>query len=365
MQKNNNLIISKILISVSLVSFLLVAGYFTRNYLSKRKVKTNFEQLKVTQKIIDTVSRAWVEGGVDTLSSEQQQFCSKIIDFKTKVTKDFYQCNPRFINCFLYGYSYKNYRPIKFKDNYFEYSKLGDPIVTFAKNKDDFFRIKLNDSCSDVYLPSKKYSAGPRKVQSYIWDNFGQFVYIDKYYVSNLDVFNWKVRKKIKFSELEKNIDKELYRPNTTLSTEDKRLYCYHHGKKLLESRYFDAASFIPDKEDNPKLVRKFPYHWTKRRQVDEKKCYHVYARGCESQREYKFYEGLSTSWIGMHFVLGNYMEYLPNKFVKELDLKLSSFYLLKESLWHEIGKRGTLGKDDKKFFKDQEGVAFRCMAIR
>lgn len=365
MQKNNNLIISKFLKIASLVSFLLVCGYFAQIYLDSKQDE-NLTKLAAVQKhILDRVSNAWVEGDLDNLSESKYKACTDLMESKPKVSKDYFKCNPMFLNCFLEGFAYNSFAPVKKDENYFEFSKILDPVITFKKNETNFFKIQLHDTCSDVFLPPKKYSAGHTGEQNYLWDNFGQKNYIDKYYVSNLDVYLWKKHKNIKFVETEKNIIKNFYKPNTTLSIEQKNQYCFEHGKKVLESRYFDAASFIPNKEDDPELVKKFPFHWTKKRQLEKMSCYHVYARGCESQRQYKFYEGLSTSWIGMHFALGNYMEYLPNKFKADHNLKVSSFYLRHNSPWHKIGVRGTIGKEDKKFFEDQQGVAFRCMAAR
>lgn len=361
MQKSNKLIITKFYYFVPLVLFLLVIFYLSGQYLSgtrKEQKKLVADKGKLIQKLMDV----WEQGNLDRVSEKKNPECHALLKMKQLVSSEFFQCNPEYLNCFLADYSFYGYRPYKFQNKFYELDRLGNVILTFEKG-DDYFRLRLFDTCSDVYLPTKKYSAGTKRENKYIWDNFDQNIFIDKYYVSNQDVLHWKKRTKREIKEEE---SKQLpFAPYLSLDRELMHQYCYEHGKKVVESRYFDAASYIPNKEDDPKVVKKFPYHWTKKRFVEEFDCFNVYSKGCESKRPFKYFEGMSTSWIGMHYVLGGFMEFLPNKFDAEKNLKVSSFYLDNKSHWHEIGVRGEFGKNNSTRTAKDIKVAFRCMVLK
>lgn len=362
MQKRSKLIITKFSFFVPLVLFLLVAVYLSGSFFSGNK-KGSLERItEHTPMMVEKLNSIWKEGDLDMLSKKETPECKSLLNYKNQVSGEFFQCNPLYINCYLSDFNFKGFRPLKLKKRFFEYDNLGNFIVTLTRGE-SYFRLKLLNTCRDVFLPPKKYSAGPKNVQTYVWDNFNELVYIDKYYVSNLDVIEWKNRTGRPVSE--KELKRAPFEPNTSLSPDEMNQYCFSQNKKVLESRYFDAASFIPNKKDNPKIVRKFPYHWTKKRSVETKDCFNVYAKGCESKRSFKFFEGISTSWIGIHYVLGGYMEYLPNKFDGDKNIKVSSFYFDEKSKWHEIGVRGQLGKDNSTQSQQDIGVAFRCMALR
>lgn len=362
MQKRSKLIITKFSIFVPLVLFLLLAIYLSGLFLSGNKQRSLDRMSEDSASMLQELNSAWKEGDLSKLSKVQVGECNTLVNYKNQVNAEFFQCNPVFLSCFLKDYQFNGYTPLRFKDRFFEYDKDGNIVISFQKQKSTF-RVKLLNTCRDVYLPQKKYSAGTRKNQDYIWDNMSEHIYIDKYYITNLDVLEWKKRLNIKITENEKKLVP--YKPNTNLSIEDKHKYCYSINKKVLESHYFDAASYIPNKEDNPKLVKKFPYHWTKKRTLETLDCFNVYSKGCESKRSFKYFEGLSTSWIGTHYTLGAFMEYLPNKFESNKNLKVSSFYYDEKSKWHEIGVRGELGRDNRTRTQQDIGVAFRCMSVR
>lgn len=362
MQKRSKLIITKFSFFVPLVLFLLVAIYLSGTFLSgnsKRKRKAITQHMPM---MVHELHTAWMEGDLDRVSTKETLECKTLLNYKNQVSEEFFQCNQLYLNCYLSDFNFKGFKALKYQSNFFEYDHLGNLIVTLNKD-DDYFRMKFMNTCRDVYLPKKKYSAGSRKRQNFIWDNLDENVYIDKYYVSNYDVREWKKRLNLPLSKMEKKLP--LFAPNTTLTAKEKQKYCFASNRKVLESRYFDAASYIPNKKQNPKMIKKFPYHWTKKRSVKKFDCFDVYYKGCESKRSFKFFEGLSTSWMGIDYVLGGYMEYLPNKFDATKNLKVSSFYFDEKSKWHEIGVRGELGKDNHSNSKQDIGAAFRCMALR
>lgn len=361
MQKKSNFIITNFYYFVPLGLFLLVAIYISRQYLSSNRKASN--KLIVSKgELLKSLQNAWQTGGLDILSKKDNPECLALLSNNQNISDEFYQCNPSYLNCYLSGFNFKGYIPLKLKDQFFEFDKRGNVVITLIK-ADEYFRVRLFDTCSDVFLPQKKYSAGMKREQNFIWDNFNQNIFVDKYYVSNQDVLLWKQRTGQRITKKEKKLP--IAAPYLTLDTELMKKYCYEQGKELLQTHIFDAASFIPNKEDNPKVVKKFPYHWSKRRTFEELECFNVYHKGCESKRSYKFYESMSTSWVGINYVLGNYMEYVLNPFDNNKNLKVSSFYKDEKSHWHEIAARGELGKDNKSTTQKDIEVAFRCMVSK
>ena len=284
------------------------------------------------------------------------------------VSSEFYSCNPKYIDCYLR--SQEEISPIIKGSSYLEFDRRKNPILSF-KVDGQSFKIKLLNTCSDTYLPQRKYSAGPKGVDL-IWDNIGQNIFIDKGYVSNLDIFLWNGKN-----------NKNLFRPSSKLSLEDQIQFCQSKGKQLLESRYFDAASFyVGSLETNPEYIFKFPYPWSKKSRLNmqepkSRDCANIYSRECESIRPYEFFEPIATTWIGINNSLGSYPEIFINKFIPRANLKLSSFYLPFDSKWHQVGLRSSFDGSKpnlievySKKIMDRDkvqdiGVAFRCMLNR
>lgn len=254
---------------------------------------------------------------------------------------NFYRCNKDFLKCAL-GKKHK------FNDQVYDIT-IANHNVWF-KSKDEDYKFKLTDRCHMSYLPQKKYSYGLTNEPQYLWDNLSQNIYIDKFYVSNQDIYNWNP-----------NLIKESnYRANLNLSTDQKIKYCGSKGKKLLEARFFDAASFIYDQDQKNNYFYKHKTSFTKGRsflssndELSIKNCYRAYVKGCEKFYEFKNFDDMSLTWIGINYSLGSHPEEMVNRFDNDLNFKESSMHLDKNSKAHKVGHR--INKKDKK-------GAFRCI---
>jgi hypothetical protein len=277
------------------------------------------------------------------------------------VNAEFFNCNPNYLKCYLKS------KQFKFS---MKFDRRKNPIINLISNAQKM-KLKLLDTCSDTYLPQRKYSAGPKGI-NLIWDNINQNIFIDKNYVSNLDVSLWSGKEY-----------KNVFKPNIDLSREERIGFCQSKGKQLLESRYFDAASFyIGSLDKNPIHIFKYPFPWTKKRSLNLKipksrDCANIYSRECENIRPYEFYEPIATTWIGINNSLGSYPEVFINKFIPKANLKVSSFNFPFKSKWHQVGLRAYYDGSKSNFIEsylDREidndrieniGVAFRCMLNR
>lgn len=331
MGKNNKLIISKISVFCVGLLFATFSFFYLNN--SKNVTKSNFLTSKnsiAKQKFMQNIQDVW--------SGTAGFICPKETN-KKGISDEFYNCNTENLECYLtqtniFKIEENEFKLIKPSEKFLELDRRNNPIINF-EFKGQKLKIKLFNTCSDVYLPQRKYSAGPKGF-SFIWDNINQNIFIDKNYVSNLDTFLWNKRK-----------DGELYKPNTKLTLNEKINYCQFRGKQLLQSRFFDAASFyVGSQPINPVHIYKFPYPWTKKRRTktDELKsrdCANIYSKECESIRPYEFFGSIATTWIGINYSLGSYPEIFINKLIPRANLKVSSFFVNSDSPWHKVGMRG------------------------
>jgi hypothetical protein len=341
-KSSSHSIIPKILGVFLISGIALFSIYFTQVPRETEKTTDYQQQYQILSLAL---SELWESGEHSSIPD----LCEELRYSEKLVHSDFYRCNPSLFECLI-----KKNKSISLgKSSYQLVSFLLDtklrPIATF-KNNDELFKLRLSYTCLDTYLPEKLYSAGPKGIDLR-WDNFDQFVYIDKNYVSNLLVGIWNNKKY-----------QDLYKPNTTLSFNEKKQFCQSMGKQLLESRFLDAASFYPEQKDG--FFYKHPYPWTKERRshkenIKSSDCGNLYSKECESIRPYQFSEPLGVTWMGIANSLGNYPEVVENKFRPKMNLVPSSFYQSWNSKKNEVGIREVLKENDK----EMKG-AFRCMSI-
>jgi hypothetical protein len=290
------------------------------------------------------VEELWERGE----QSKFSQLCEDVKYSESLVHSDFYQCNPKLLECLTKKNESILLGDSRLQLNSFSIDSKLRPILSFT-DKEDIFKIRLNYTCHDAYLPEKLYSAG-KKGEDFQWDNLNQFVYIDKNYISNLLVGLWNNQS-----------FQAPYKPNTSLSFADKKAFCQTLGKQLLESRFLDAASFYPEQKDG--FFYKYPYPWTKERRsfkevIKSTDCANIYSKECESIRPYQFYEPLGLTWMGISNSLGNYPEVVLNKYKHGMNLVPSSFYHNWNNSIHQVGVREAIKKEG-----EIKG-AFRCMSI-
>jgi len=365
-----------------------------------RKIKKPETQDKLFLEIIEAgmpkVVDLW-ENGEKYLGRIIPQ-CADELAFDKNIGKNYLDCQPHFWQCYwsggvtndpslkvdLFGQSYhltarasypviaeysKNYRHMKFTKR----SQQGiEPIYGFevdlavAEIPGMSLRVLLQDTCRDSFLPERVYPYAHQKESKLTWDNFGRKIFIDKFYVTNQKVNEWRVA--LGQTELIEK-DRLKWPKPAYLNLEDQKKYCEFYGKKLMEAHLFDAASMTPIDLDQPKpkMMTRPATPWQRDIQktflglarinpdfqLTPLDCQLAEVQGC-SERHY-FTD--SVSWMGMNYPLGYEQESLVNIFETKKNLKKSSRFFPAADEWHELGKRGYWdGVQDL-----LRPVAFRC----
>ena len=368
MNNNNKSIITKLSVFVCLILIgIVLSQYLQTPVVSKKKPLDSIHQV-----IIDFAkykADLYLKGDINQEYLNKELECSKYIKKDWKVHSSFFECNPLFYLCKTR--EEEIFRDKKFKFLGYEIGKKASFIVKYLVEGKPF-QIKLKNTCDSTYLPVNLYNAGTKKSNEYLWDNNLQKVYIDKNYFTKLDYA--MVNKK----DL-KNIN-DPHKPVLNLSLADMRLACSRKGGQLLQNRYFDGAVNFPSKVAN-KVVRKFPYPWTKRREVrksategDEltSQCLKAYTADCKSI-PYIYHSDYAPTWIGIYHSLGSYMEFLDNKFFRAADLKVSSRLIKFDSIWNQNFRRASSKEnqavekynDINREYLGKKEWAFRCMYFK
>lgn len=396
MLRFNYSIISKILLSLLLI--LVIAGvilFFGRNKLFGGKTKQSAIVNELPD-LLTKVKKGWQVGDLERAKDFKDKEC--LLFGKNKIAEEFLGCNSLYFDCLLKDMARAKFaefetNSMKFVpqkngfDNYIEDAGNFVNLNIFEKQTKKLFSLKLQKSCNQKKLPSAVYSAGPQIESSYVWDNFLNDIFIDRHYVTRFDVWSWASRTGRTRLVVEMGGEDNFFEPALSLTPKWQKLYCEDQGKALLESRYFDAATFYPSQNQN---IYKYPFPWTKDRDTflntDSKitilDCQNVFVKECTDleipKNSLRF---TSVSWMGIYQSLGGHAEHFRNVFNPEANLKLSHLNLNRNSLWHRTGVRAYWdGVDTNEInfeFVEQYtgrliessdkilGVAFRCMDIR
>lgn len=395
MLRFNYSIISKILLSLLLI--VAIAGvilFFGRNRLFGTKSKQS-AIVKELPDFLRQVKRAWQVGDVERTKSFKDKEC--LIFNKNKISEEFLGCNSLYFDCLLKDMARAKFaeletnsmRFVPQKNAFSNYLEAGGNFVNlnvFEKNTKKLFSVKLQKSCNQKKLPPAVYSAGPQIESSYIWDNFLHDVFIDRHYATRFEVWNWASKTgRTKIVAAMAGEDK-FFEPAISISPKSQKNFCEDQGKSLLESRYFDAATFYPSQNQN---IYKYPFSWTKNRdtflntdsELSLLDCQNAYVKECQSLKIQNSVQFSSVSWMGIYQSLGSHAEHFRNVFNPAANLKLSNLNLSRESLWHRTGVRANwdgeaMGNGNFEFVEQYTGrlietsdkilgVAFRCMDVR
>ncbi len=223
----------------------------------------------------------------------------------------------------------------------------------------------LTDSCRDTYLPERVYGYGKRPAsgEGFLWDNFGRRIFVDRFYVTNQMVNEWKI-----LTQGSINPDRSVWPLPAILSLTEQKEYCSFLGKRLLTAEIFDAASMTPTDFKNPKPLKVVRAQTPWQRdlgksflgvarinpdyQLTPLDCQLAQVEGCNE----KYFTSDSASWMGMNYPLGFFPESLENTIEPKLNLKASSRFLSPSSPLHELGVRTHWSGEVQ-----SPGVAFRC----
>ncbi|MCT4642144.1 MAG: hypothetical protein N4A33_07560 [Bacteriovoracaceae bacterium] len=308
----------KVLIIISNIAILLVAGFY---FLVGGEKQVDLEKkamasINIKLKLAKIISKTWRQG----ISNDYLNKCS-LGDHNTQSSR----CSTEALICF-----YKN-SPLVLENKKYQLKVLKEDLInTYIEIGS--YKFILEKKCHTRFLPKRIYSAGAVNYQKDIWDNFHEDVYIDKYYITNKEVLLWNNKLKIK-NDLN---------PNTSLTLDQKKKFCHDKKMKLLQSRYLDAASFLPLRDSKTGYIYKFNSPFNKTNRVS-RNCDVIFDKKCGVFNNYKDY---AVSWVGINHVLGSIDEIIDNKIDPRYSLKQASLLSL-----------------GRKVLGDRVKGAFRCMA--
>jgi len=373
-KKDSSSIIPKLILIFAVLSVLAIISLFFFNppkILKKASIPESRDELfaRVIEAALPEVVKLWEEGKI--LETEALFNCPKEITSNAKVGNAYYQCQPHFWQCYWEGGVKKEKRiPIVIFDKKFHVTAL--PVfesITEYSEQPRFYKIlKLNSKGlkSKFGMKIELKTEDLKDEKKFNWNNFQKHYFVDKFYVSNQKVNEWRLLTK---NSKKMNLDRSQWPKPALLNLDEQIRYCAFWGKRLLEANIFDASTIPPEEIKNPKSVysKKPQTYWQRDLsktflglarinsdyQLTPLDCQLAEVRGCEER--YFFTD--SSSWMGVNFAIGYYAESFLNFFNPPKNLKISSNKLKASSEWHELGKRSSW----KGIQKDNNPVAFRC----
>lgn len=262
------------------------------------------------------------------------------------------------------------------------------------ESANESMEVLLSSNCQESFLEERFYAVGSEPQDSSLeiqFDNFNKKIFIDKFQVRRGEVADWYFKNNVKKTFN----DSEAFLPATKLKLQEMTKFCIDHGKQILQSHLYDAATFIPFdlKDKEPRKHSRGDYYWVKKnsdswifklkrakdksleKAVNLKNCSLLYGKECTD----KFLESelmYEPTWSGLYQVMGGAFEYVRNVLVSEDNLRASSKYFSLTSSYQRLGERAFWDGEGfliKNFiFKDEEKlpestkaqdfeVAFRC----
>lgn len=221
-------------------------------------------------------------------------------------------------------------------------------------------KVFLANTCHEMYLPERTYAYGEvldSRDKGVLWDNAGRRIFIDKFYVAEGDVSEWRNYNGDDFTTVTP------WKP-AKLLLQDQKNFCAFHGKKRLTAHFFDASQMTPADLSikYPDMIVRPDTPWQRDYQrtflaeakneefkLSKRDCSLAQVLGCEEN----FFMTDSVSWSGVSYGLGFEEEVFDNPFDDELDLKKSSRLLPAASSWHKLGRRSKSSENTP--------YAFRC----
>ncbi len=401
---SRNSIIPKIIVILGTLSILGIILLFLRSrpeapVRAKRPETSGKLFTQVIETAIPKILKLWEEG--DLYFPKTGTKCDSEIVHQKFVGRSYYQCNPHFWQCYweggvkedpsveidLFGQTFHIVaRPVF--DAIPSFSDKPRFMKLFKRKSSDIelsygFQVEvevkeipgksqpmiLTDSCRDTFLPQRIYGYSKpkdKRDKGFLWDNFDRHLFIDRFYVSNRQVNEWRLLRG-EISRLD--LDRKKWPMPALLSLNEQKSYCEFYGKRLLEAKLFDAAAMSPSdlKNSTPDTVYRPHTPWQRDLgktflgvarinpdyQLTPLDCQLAEVQGCLE----KYFTTDSATWMGMNYVLGFFPESLENTIEPGKTLKKSSRFFAPASPWHELG---VLSEWDG-VQTPQLPVAFRC----
>lgn len=323
------------------------------------------------------IQRQWWEGEDSEAWGEIKEQCLSFYGINEKFDESLIRCNPMLLKCMnLFSKKWKG----SFDENISLISALkekdGGYFVRILGKNNLYLNVLLKNNCHEVFLEEKNYAYGeepkPNEGDDFIFDNFNQKIYLDKHLVTN-----WEYKEYLNSQSPVNNFkaaNNELFLPVTNITLTDMNNYCIFHGKELMNAHFFDAATFLWETNNlGQKILKRSPFYWTKNKKEKIQSCSQVFTKECFNSQKY-ILNSISPSWSGIMDSQGGVMEAYKNPIEPNKNLRVSSFYLERNSKWHYLGKRAnwTGEGSERRYFnlKDAEidvgqttfKVGFRCM---
>jgi hypothetical protein len=326
------------------------------------------EALQRLMKNAAELQRIWIEGEDSKEWSLVKNQCLKKKGITQAFNESLLRCNPFLIDCVD---QFVEKKPFFVKNATFIYPSYVYTLEDFKTHEQ--LAVSLSDNCHQLYLEQNIYFYGeaPKSMEreDYQFDNFNQHLYFDQHLVTNNEVNEWiKYDRTISTQGISPVLlGENLFTPAVHLTVKQMSDYCSFKGQQLMSAAIYDAATFL-SRERN-----RSPYYWTKKSKNVELNCNLLFSKDCLSEKKWTMNYSL-PSWAGLYDSLGGVMEAVRNPIDIESNLKASSLYFSKNSLWHQLGVRAHwdgLGHVRRNFnFKghdplnteDNYQVGFRCM---
>jgi hypothetical protein len=388
-----------------ILGFLSVVGIILLFFRSRPETQNRIQRPTSPEKLFAQVILAaqpqllklWEEG--DRAISKDGIKCDSEISFDKRVGRSYFQCQPHFWQCYwsggvkkepslkidLFGQTFhlrakSSFKPIAsysqdprfyeilrgpYQGLNFHYGVLVE--MTLDEVPDMTWPMVLTDTCRDTYLPERIYGYGKiEKNQNFEWDNFDRDLFIDKFYVSNQQVNDWRI---LTNESSKVMADRKLWPAPALLNLKEQNAYCSFWGKRPMEAKLFDAATMTPTdlKDSMPDKVARPQTPWQRDigksflgmarinpdYQLTPLDCQLAQVKGCTS----RLFTTDSVTWMGMNYALGFYPESLVNTIEPSQNLKISSKFHSPDSHVHELGLYGRWGG----LQQAEVPVAFRC----
>lgn len=389
MNRDSNVsIIPKIIVFLGIVSIagIILLFFQPKEFAAKQRTAPSTGQELFAQVLLEaraSLLSLWEEG--DRFLGGEALNCPDEIAPDPKIGRSYLQCQPHFWQCYwqggvhakpqlkvdFFGQTYHVSARPSFNGRYYRPLRSGYLVELEVKELPGLSRrVVLPDSCRDVYLPERIYGYGRvknRSEEGFIWDNFGRRIFIDKYYVTNQKINEWRL---LTGQEKQLITDPKQWPYPARLNRKEQKDYCAYYGKRLLEAKLFDAASMPPSslKDPTPNRISRPQTPWQRDLsktflgmarinpdfQLTPLDCQLGQVQGCPE----KHFTTDSVSWMGMNHVLGFWPESLNNNIEPDKNLKLSSRFLPAHSEAHELGIRGKWSGVQS---SESETIAFRC----
>ncbi len=328
---------------------------------------------EVVLSAIPQIQERWSEGDIEGHWNTDKWKC-RTLPQSENISPGFLKCQPAYLDCFARGEAgvepyFKITQENKIINVQFKLLSNGSfgKWISKAEMREENFPVSgllvhlevegqgiwpviLEDTCRDQFLPQRFYSYGARaeKGENHLemmWDNFGRFIFVDKYLVSRMDWSLWK----------NTSMPQDPALPVTGIEISEQEAYCSSRDARRLDAIIWDAATMTPPdlKRDRPQFIAKPWLPWSRDRRdtffetalndpewrPTMSDCKKAYVKECTSF-SYRPYDMDNISWMGVNHVLGGTPEMMRNSVEPALIYKSSSKFESARSPAHQLGIR-------------------------